>query len=654
MSGELPKPQCSSTPRKRDQRLSSATNSICGSEADRLGELTYDYADIRLLSEATDHGSRGSKVGVSSRCLSVLTRSDSDRPLFSLSKFDDTIISHPSDCQCGDSDFSDFEYDDVFYEPQSELDITEHFVIAPDQSAVCASNELVSSESPTSHSDSRPITQESDPSVIEMAPANKDKFMRSYRSAVLTWEDTYERKVIDHILSNELDAFIIELATYISGIREVIIHFGENPCDEFTQTELATCNDLRSKAADLKARVEHKRADVRAAESQAAAAATAAANAAALAAANSGANSTNSSTVDVATADVARLTLTAMEPTVMSAADQILLGYKEISKKSVTTTTDYKRVEGACNLVTADCEETVKQLDGLRREAAVAADTDAAQRYVNKISKLMAAKKQAIDSVRVAANTLGLIPGQEDTAAVKIDLKAPKFSGKTGEGLDFFTFSEKLSEYFESLGPFSYQQMFVKLKADCLTEPAISAIKHCLTYQSAFSELKKLYGQPRLMFNNKVKDMKKLGKCPDSLLDSRTWYIDMKNQLNGLWELANKHKLTSMFAACGVVELAEQSMKSRDQFKYSDKLRECGQLDPDFDIEDRTVRVTMMKEFLDECIDKVTFELNLKISQGQKVGESGASDKAKSHDKASDKGSKGKGVYVSQPASQND
>ena len=614
-------------------------------ESTVLNDLSYDYDALELLSDAPDYGSQ---YTVTSQVWSVETPNSAfNRQL--ASEFDETLFSFANN---SDS----FEQSDVFTEAHSEL---------PDQTidnksahlSVTTPSERVFSdivfEEPADFEVGSPVARpdghsESDTSSARsivrnrgrstMAPSNKDKYLKVYRHSVLIWEDTYEHLDKDTILPDTLESTIIKLEQFINTLQDVQLHFDESPAAEFTVDNLNLVKELRRKASALKASVQkvlydytqHQAAqdrDTAAATAQAAAAATATAQARARAA-------------DAAAIGVARITITAMEPTLTSTCAELVDGHKALRDTVVTNPGEYKRLEAAAKLVEDDCEVTVSQLEGLKKEAVTAGDLAAAERMIKLIKQLNDERKLTVNHVRDGANTIGYLPGQSETATANLNLKPPVFSGVISDSLDYFTFTKKLTDYFESVGVYSHHAMLIKLKSECLSEPAASAVKNHETYSGAMCELKRLYGQARVLFAAKVKEIKKLGKCPDTSAETRTWGIEMKNYLTNLSKMATEHKISGMFESSMVVDVIESAMKARDQYKFRDKLRDQSFLDPDFDLENKSERVKLLTQYLSELIDKATFDLNYNMSKSYKATEAvigGEKSKEKVSDKAKEK-----------------
>ena len=655
MSEEFVEPPLgSSTPANEKSRSRSSSVNISESESIALDNWCYDCEGLRLHSDTSDR-TDGSRIALCSQCLSITSTVPSfGRPLYSLSEFDRTLTSYSSETGSSDLDSSG---GDVFSEAVSQIynftdtlstqlssdsnEDIEHFELkfeVPDDISVCGSP-----DHSDSLPDSRPSTQCSVATVVRMAPTTKDKHLRTCRQSILVWEDDFALVNIDTLLPVQLQPTLDRLTAYIAGLQEVQVYFDENPTNEFGAAELAKVRELRQNAAQLKANVQQKLFTQQQADSDRDRAAANAAAAAAVAANTAATARTNA--VAAAAAQVAQLTIAAVEPSLTSTMVQIKKAYSDMKKLPAKTPGEYKRLEAKCGEIDSDCKVTIDQFDGLKKEAVAAHDLAAAERFLDNAQELRDCMKTASQHVRKAAADLGFLPGQADAVTANLNLKAPVFSGAPSDAMDFYTFEKKLSDYFESIGAFSHHAMLIKLKAECLSEPASKAVKNHETYPGAIAELKRLYGQARILFVNKVKEIKKLGKCPDPVADVRVWAIEMKNQLVHIAELAEKHNVMHMFESSQVIDTIEGFFKTRDSYKFRDKLKEQMLLDPSFDIEDRKTRVKLLKEFLGQLIDDATFDLNYNMSRGHKAAEN-----VISGDKAKDKASTKK-AYSSLPSS---
>ena len=94
----------------------------------------------------------------------------------------------------------------------------------------------------------------------------------------------------------------------------------------------------------------------------------------------------------------------------------------------------------------------------------------------------------------------------------------PKFSGNTGE--DFFTFKKKLLVAFEK-NRVPLSDKVEKLRS-CLAGQALALVpEKTKDFKIAIENLEKAYGNPEQVLQSRMSDIKKLGRCPPEVLNSK-------------------------------------------------------------------------------------------------------------------------------------
>ena len=410
-----------------------------------------------------------------------------------------------------------------------------------------------------------------------MAPASKTVHLNNYRSDLLLWEDEYSAVEVKSLSSTCLTELIRELREMLGRLRDARIYFQSNPCAEFGEEDVEQLDELRSKAGKM----------VQEAKSR------------------SGAPSEASA--------IAAKTIAAIKPSIMSTFHQLKADYAEVKKLLPTNTAGYKALEAQHQAVEKDAEDTLKQLEGLRQEAISAKCESTAGLAVDTMAELRDVKRTATQHLKATRDRLGILPGQGAMATPTINMKAPKFSGKF-DGLDYFTFEKKLNEFFDYSGAYSDSLKLLKLKNDCTVEPASKAITNCDEFDVAMAKLKKLYGQPKLLFNVKEDDLRKLGKCPDSCLERRNWLIEMKNRLSDLWDLAETHKIEHKFESGEVLGIIEAGLRPRDAERFLERLYKVSEEDDNFYDDEGASKAKELIVYLNLLIDSCTFELNHKLN----------------------------------------
>ena len=432
----------------------------------------------------------------------------------------------------------------------------------------------------------------------------KKAHLQNFRKIQLLWEDQYKDITADDIMEFQYQPTIADLTDVLAELRDIQVYFEESPCDEFPDASMTSLTELRGHAKVLKNAIQLKGAStVRPA------------------------NPTNNSVAEI----VAKKTYSTMEPTLRSTSDKLKEDLKEIRGALPETTADFKRLEAKFSLLESDLETTIKQWHGLKAEAVTGKDTAAASHCVEWIQELENEKKLTVGSMRVTTRRMGFLPGQTTFNSTVANMSAPKFSGNLNDKMDFFSFEDRLEEYFETIGSYNPSMKLLKLKTDCLVEPALHSIRDCTNYDGAMLELRKLFGQPRVLFTSRVAEIKKLGKCPDTPIQTRTWAIEMASLLKNLILLSETYKIESMFDGSNLVKTVEDSLKTRDLYKFRDKLKEMRNMD-DFSLESRSQRAKYLLQYMDVIIDDATFDIDFQMTRSYRDCEylMGSKDKEKS------------------------
>ena len=421
--------------------------------------------------------------------------------------------------------------------------------------------------------------------------------VKAFRRAQLLWEDHYEGVTADQIMEFQYQPTIAELTDLLAELREIKIFFESNLGDDFTEENMEALGELRTQGKALKNSIQVKGA--------------AAANTTGGATANNGVAET-----------IARRTYAAMEPSLRSTSEKLKEELKEIRGALPTTTAAFKKLEAQYDVLMEDLATTLKQWQGLKAEAVAGKDAAAATHCVGWVQDLEADKALTVGSMRTTTRRMGFLPGQTTLSSNVTNISAPKFSGQMSDKMDFFTFEDSLEEYFDTIGSYNPSMKLLKLKTDCLTEPALHAIRDCLTFDSAMIELRKLFGQPRMLFSTRVQEIKKLGKCPDTPVQARTWAIEIASLLKNLMTLASTYGISSMFDGSNLVKTIEDNLKTRDLYKFRDRLKELRLTETDFCIESREKRAKYLLGFLNTLIDDATFDIDFQMTRSYKDCES--------------------------------
>ena len=435
-------------------------------------------------------------------------------------------------------------------------------------------------------------------------PGNREKMLKLFRTAQLQWEDQYEGISADDIMPFQFQPTIGDLTDMMHDLREAQVFLETSPGPDFTDDNMTSLKELREKCKNLKNSI------------QQAGRATGAPAAAA---------DDNSIAVETA-----KKTYAALEPALRSSSTKLLEDLDNLRDLAPTTTAAFKKVEAKHSVLEGDLDAMLKQWQGMKIEAVTAKDSAAASHCISWVKDLEEAKRKTTKFLRLNTRRMGFLPGQTSLNSSLNSITAPTFSGNIADKTDFFTFEDRLDEYFDTIGSYNPSMKLLKLKTDCLVEPALNSIRDCHTYETAMTELRRLFGQPRVLFTTRANEIKKLGKCPDSAVQIRTWAIEMGSLLRNLINLADSYGIESMFDGSNLVKTIEDSLKYRDLYKFRDKLKEKKLVDDNFSLESRAQRAKYLLEFLNDIVDDATFDIDFQMTRSYKDCETVMQGKSKS------------------------
>ena len=208
----------------------------------------------------------------------------------------------------------------------------------------------------------------------------------------------------------------------------------------------------------------------------------------------------------------------------------------------------------------------------------------------------------------------GLVPSSNIKSSSS-DAKKPIFSGETGkeEQLDFYTFQDEFWKYIGTRSASSAEQLRI-LTQDCLVgRPKISC-KNFKSLDEVFTLLKKRYGNPKIMFDAKLTEIRKLGACPPALVKQREWFENVHEKVEYLVELSEKFNLTSLLEHSG---LAAEIRAGLPKDLHKDLMDELTLQADEYDMVPLSVEFKQVRNFLDRTIQTSTIHLNL--SQAEKT-----------------------------------
>ena len=153
-----------------------------------------------------------------------------------------------------------------------------------------------------------------------------------------------------------------------------------------------------------------------------------------------------------------------------------------------------------------------------------------------------------------------------------VDISPPKFSGDN-DNCDFYSFKTSFDEY-KSIKHLNDCDSLIVLKNKCLKGSALRACEFSASYEELWSDLKKLYGDPRKLVSVKISKISALGKCPLHVEKGKEWCINMKADLVNLKKVAMAHNIIDSVYYSPVVDTVQNFLPPQFYDKFQDKLLE--------------------------------------------------------------------------------
>ena len=247
--------------------------------------------------------------------------------------------------------------------------------------------------------------------------------------------------------------------------------------------------------------------------------------------------------------------------------------FTEMRLQAVSSAIELKGFENTFKATCDSMQECIKQIDDLSKSASTATDNLSIETLDGMSISLFKSKRETRKRLDDLHGSLGIMPGMIDTAK-NISVEAPVFSGNFSEEPDYFTFSQKLEEYFSQTGALSAAQKLLKLRNDCLKTPAKECVANTNSYEVAMHLLKSHFGKPTMVFMSKLQDIKACGKCPDKIVEKRNWIFNVTQKITVLTELAQNHGLTMMFESTNIVGILQKIMLPKDHDDFRKAIRD--------------------------------------------------------------------------------
>ena len=284
----------------------------------------------------------------------------------------------------------------------------------------------------------------------------------------------------------------------------------------------------------------------------------------------------------------------------------------ELCLKSPSSHQDLDILEARCESAKALKNEIMPELRELAKTAVSAGLKDQADRLHDAIDTLSDCQRQAIGFLHQAKIALG-VPLSGYQRSFSGPTKAPRFSGDFSSEMDFFSFVEAFNEYAGANRIYSVLDKFQRLKADCLTGQARSAVSTSKTFEEAMNILRELFGKSRVLFAHKEQDILSEGKCPSTPLERRTWFISLRNRVVALRELAVDHQILDSFHTSSIFDTIVSSMTEEDRQLYKQRVLDQMLWDPELD-QSLKATVNRLINFLSSMTRRAGLEVDYSMS----------------------------------------
>ena len=257
--------------------------------------------------------------------------------------------------------------------------------------------------------------------------------------------------------------------------------------------------------------------------------------------------------------------------------------------------------------VTKELEEFLKDVQSVYTDA-VATGLEEEAEKLDKVADKLKSQRNATSKEMTKKKLLRGVDGRAGPSRARIkDLKPPLFSGLLSENsTDFFTFKTEFREYVDSQGN-SIEEQVDLLRKTCLEGAARSIVFHMKTLEEIWEKLRSSYGDPTLLINHKMKELEKLGKCPEHGDKRRNWFIETHSKISRLLELSTEHKQEQELYHSPLVGTVRLNLpeKLRDEFKKkvfeAEKENASDMTKPEM--------FAILLQFLVTCVETETFNL---------------------------------------------
>ena len=157
------------------------------------------------------------------------------------------------------------------------------------------------------------------------------------------------------------------------------------------------------------------------------------------------------------------------------------------------------------------------------------------------------------------------------------DFPPPLFSGAADE--DVYRFLDLFDQYVDARGLSDRASVRAMLTV-CLKGQLSTSCSDMDNIQAIRAYLLKIYGQPRVLLDAKLKEFAKLGKCPAFPAEKRRdWFIRTQNQLNYLLKICKKFSLMDDLMFSPILRQVQDNFTPKVQQEYLEVVAEVPDLE---------------------------------------------------------------------------
>ena len=209
------------------------------------------------------------------------------------------------------------------------------------------------------------------------------------------------------------------------------------------------------------------------------------------------------------------------------------------------------------------------------------------------------------DKIAEIRRDAGIVP-EKAMKSTSLDLRTPVFHGDSSDNVDFYTFQTEWKDYTMSKGLSKSEEMKV-LQKTALQGPAYTACKDMKSLDDVWKFLRESYGNPAMVFNAKIEEFKKLGKCSGTNVQKRDWAVTVQAKLAALHNLAKEYSLDNELYFSSLIPELRASLPYR---LHEEMKKELQKLETVNGFPDRKVIFEKLLIFIGKFADSLRFEIN--------------------------------------------